>query len=256
MAGVSRRHLAALEKGANVSVLVLRKVAAVLDLHEIELGEGMSVVTGSRDGTNVNLPLLADAIREAHAGTIRAEAMLARATGLLGVSGVALPEPARNGSEVPHRLNSHFPTAPIFLSGHADPAGFVRDGDWIEVELWGDMAQGQPVDESVRGERVLVPAGLYAKNERVFRVRGDSFLPLAIRDGDLLITELRTRGKAATAELVVGKIDDIIWIGRLWQKNGHRTLMTDGLVELPLGQKKEALKIMAVINQIVRPETQ
>ena len=39
LAGVSRRHLAALEKGANVSVLVLKKVAAVLELTEIDLGD-------------------------------------------------------------------------------------------------------------------------------------------------------------------------------------------------------------------------
>jgi transcriptional regulator with XRE-family HTH domain len=32
MAGVSRRHLAALEKGANVSVGILQRVAAVLEL--------------------------------------------------------------------------------------------------------------------------------------------------------------------------------------------------------------------------------
>jgi len=38
LAGVSRRHLAALEKGANVSVLVLKKVASVLDLTHIQLG--------------------------------------------------------------------------------------------------------------------------------------------------------------------------------------------------------------------------
>ena len=39
LAGVSRRHLAALEKGANVSVLVLKKVAAVLELTAIDLGD-------------------------------------------------------------------------------------------------------------------------------------------------------------------------------------------------------------------------
>lgn len=38
-AGVSRRHLIALEHGANVSIDILRKVALALDLHEIELGE-------------------------------------------------------------------------------------------------------------------------------------------------------------------------------------------------------------------------
>jgi hypothetical protein len=36
---VSRRHLIALEQGANVSLDVLRRVAAALDLYEIELGE-------------------------------------------------------------------------------------------------------------------------------------------------------------------------------------------------------------------------
>src|SRR5687768_15035125 len=35
MAGVSRRHLAALEKGANVSVSILQRVAVVLELTEI-----------------------------------------------------------------------------------------------------------------------------------------------------------------------------------------------------------------------------
>ena len=38
LAGVSRRHLAALEKCANVSVAVVKKVASVLDLTEINLG--------------------------------------------------------------------------------------------------------------------------------------------------------------------------------------------------------------------------
>src|ERR1700741_3966193 len=81
LAGVSRRHLAALEKGANVSVLVLRKVASVLDLSEIELG-GVSLIVSSRD-TDVNLAVLADTIRDAHAGVSRTDALLSRAERLL-----------------------------------------------------------------------------------------------------------------------------------------------------------------------------
>ena len=38
LAGVSRRHLAALEKGANVSVNILQRVAQVLELTEIQIG--------------------------------------------------------------------------------------------------------------------------------------------------------------------------------------------------------------------------
>src|SRR6059058_5741670 len=77
MAGVSRRHLAALEKGANVSILVLRKVATVLDLTEIQLGGGLSVVAGG--DASINVPLLTDTLREARAGALRAETMIGRA---------------------------------------------------------------------------------------------------------------------------------------------------------------------------------
>jgi transcriptional regulator with XRE-family HTH domain len=38
LAGVSRRHIAAIEKGANVSVLVVVKVARVLGATELPLG--------------------------------------------------------------------------------------------------------------------------------------------------------------------------------------------------------------------------
>src|SRR6266699_454251 len=85
LAGVSRRHLAALEKGANVSVNVLRKVALVLELTEIRLGN-LTVQTGGRDQAMINVPLLADTLREAHAGALRTESLLARAEGLVGSS--------------------------------------------------------------------------------------------------------------------------------------------------------------------------
>ncbi|HJQ36265.1 MAG TPA: helix-turn-helix domain-containing protein, partial [Thermoanaerobaculia bacterium] len=81
MAGVSRRHLAALEKGANVSVGILQRVAAVLELTEIQLG---GVALKSPEAPKVNLPLLTDAIREARADNERANAILARAEAFLG----------------------------------------------------------------------------------------------------------------------------------------------------------------------------
>src|SRR5215211_6059022 len=81
MAGVSRRHLAALEKGANVSVGILQRVATVLELAEIQLG---SLSLRPADLPKVNMPLHTDAIREARAGAERANAVLARAEGILG----------------------------------------------------------------------------------------------------------------------------------------------------------------------------
>src|SRR6476646_1789814 len=85
MAGVSRRHLAALEKGANVSVAVLKKVAAVLDLQEIQLGDlSLRVTTSGNDNLRTaNFALVADAIREARADTERTQAILNRAEDLI-----------------------------------------------------------------------------------------------------------------------------------------------------------------------------
>src|SRR5688500_11512852 len=86
LAGVSRRHLAALEKGANVSVSILQRVAAVLDLAEIQLGD-LSLKSGDSANPGVNMPLLTDTIREARAEAERAQAILARAEVLLGSRG-------------------------------------------------------------------------------------------------------------------------------------------------------------------------
>ena len=83
LAGVSRRHLAALEKGANVSVLVLKKVASVLDLTHIELG-GLELRAEAPVSNGVNVAIVADAIREARSDARRTEALLARAENLLG----------------------------------------------------------------------------------------------------------------------------------------------------------------------------
>src|SRR5207248_6329765 len=86
LAGVSRRHLAALEKGANVSVLVLKKVASVLDLTEIQLG-GLELRAGDSGKNGMNVAVVADAIREARNDARRTDAVLARAEGLLNGNG-------------------------------------------------------------------------------------------------------------------------------------------------------------------------
>src|SRR5437763_1075868 len=82
LAGVSRRHLAALEKGANVSVLVLKKVASVLDLTHIQLG-GLDLRATETRKNGVGVAVLADAIREARTAVRRSRAVIARAQGLI-----------------------------------------------------------------------------------------------------------------------------------------------------------------------------
>lgn len=244
LAGVSRRHLAALEKGANVSVNVLKKVATVLELREIELGE-LSLRSGQAEN-GFNVPLITDAIREARAETMRTQAMLARAEGLLGKSGIVV------GGD----LGLAFPTMPV---RHLDrPASVSPDmlreaggPEWLEVKLSGELRQGEPIDES-KTDTVQLPHSLMEEGEIVFRARGENLRDQGIDDGDLLIVELRPRGRASNGEIVVGRIGRNVFVGRWWQKHGQRALMSNGLAEVTTGRSARSLKVVAVVNQIVR----
>jgi transcriptional regulator with XRE-family HTH domain len=241
LAGVSRRHLAALEKGANVSVSILQRVAGVLELTEIHLGD-LSLRAGDEDHHVVNMPLLSDTIREARAEAERAQAILARAENLLG----AHPSDAA--------LEVKFPRMPVRrVESPRPPAGdMLRERpDWIEIEVAGEIRHGEPIDES-RKEKLSLPKALVDEGEIVFRARGDNLRDQGIEDGDLLVVELRPRGRASTGEIVIGRIGKQVFIGRWWQKHGQKALMSNGLSEVTVGRSARSLKVVAVVNQIVR----
>lgn len=244
LAGVSRRHLAALEKGANVSVNILQRVAAVLELTEIQLGD-LSLRNGEKDKLPVNMPLLSDTIREARVDAERAQITLARAIHLLGVDG---------GGDGGPPIDMKFPPMPVRRLEPPRSSGgdLLRErADWVEIETAGEIRHGEPIDESKK-ELVALPKSLVEQGEIVFRARGENLRDQGIEDGDLLIVELRPRGRAATGELVIGKIGHQVFVGRWWQKHGQKALMSNGLSEVTVGRSTRSLKLVAAINQIVR----
>lgn len=244
LAGVSRRHLAALEKGANVSINVLKKVAGVLELRQIELGD-MSLHSGNND--RLNLPMITDAIREAKADVLKTQAMLSRAEGLLGIK---QPAGSGNGTEV----GLAFPIMPVrrLDAPYGDSADMIRDRpDWKDVRTAGVIRQGETLDEK-EAETIQLPDSLLEEGEIVFRARGTNLRDQGIEDGDLLIVELRPRGRAANGEIVIGKIGKLTYVGRWWQKHGQKALMSNGLSEVTVGKSARSLKVVAVVNQIVR----
>lgn len=248
LAGVSRRHLAALEKGANVSINVLQKVASVLDLAEINLGE-LTVQTSTASSGAVNMSILADTIREAHADAFRAQSLLARAETILDTDN---GDGATSGG-----LVARFPKMPpqlLDIRRRRGAAGAVADkGGQAGIPIAGEIRQGEAVVE-LSGETVPLPASVMEKGEVVFRARGDEMRDQGIEDGDLLIVELRQTGRAASGELVIGKVGDLLYVGHWWQKHGQKAIMTDGPSELTTGgTSKRSLKVLAAINAIVRP---
>src|SRR3954447_1537909 len=242
MAGVSRRHLAALEKGANVSISVLKKVAAVLELTEIQLGGGLSVRAGG--DAVVNIPLLTDTLREARIGAVRAEMMIDRAESLL--SG-GEPSPMIVADAPTHPVSSHLPGTPLWILG---PRAMREGQDWMEIRTSGELQQGQPVDE-MRREVVVIPAQSMEKDELVFRANGD-MSPVGIRDGDLLVAENRPRGRANNAELVIARAGKNVWVGRWWSKNGQKGLVDDR--RNPIETGKKSMKVVAAVTVVLRSE--
>jgi transcriptional regulator with XRE-family HTH domain len=247
LAGVSRRHLAALEKGANVSINVLQKVASVLDLAEINLG-ALRVQTAPSSSPAVNMPLLADTIREAHADAFRAQSLLARAETII--------ETNNGNGTAAGGLVAHFPKLPpqrLDIRRRRGAAGAVADKSGVTgVPIAGEIRQGEAVVE-LSGETAPLPAGVVEKGEVVFRARGDKMRDQGIEDGDLLIVELRQTGRAASGELVIGKVGELLYVGHWWQKHGRKAIMTDGPSELTTGgTSKQTLKVLAAINAIIR----
>jgi transcriptional regulator with XRE-family HTH domain len=247
LADVSRRHLAALEKGANVSINVLQKVAAVLELDEINLGE-LTVKTPHSSSNAINISLLADTIREAHADAFRAQSLLARAETILDNNG--------GGQSGSGGLVAHFPKllpVRIDLRRRRGAAGAVADsGGQPGIPIAGEIRQGEAVVE-LSGETAPIPPALVEKGEVVFRARGDKLREQGIDDGDLIVVELRQTGRAASGELVIGKVGELLYVGRWWQKHGQKAIMTDGPSQLTTGgTSKRALKVLAAINAVVR----
>ena len=54
--------------------------------------------------------------------------------------------------------------------------------------------------------RSRLPKTVVEQGEIVFRARGDNMRDQGIEDGDLLVVEIRPRGRASTGELVIGRI--------------------------------------------------
>jgi len=242
-AGVSRRHLAALEKGANISLLVLRKVAAVLGLTEIDLGE-LSLHANADSASVVNLPLLTETIQEARSEAHRAQTLLARAEGLLAEDG---DEGADVDAFFPRMTARVIDVTPRKSDHHS-----VADKQPIEqVAVAAEVRQGGVPKELNGDDLVILPSPMVDKGEIVFRARGRNMREVGIEDGDLLVIELRPRGRAATGELVIGRVGEEVYVGRWWQKHGRKSLMTDTRAEIAVSGN---LKIVAAINQIIRPK--
>jgi len=86
------------------------------------------------------------------------------------------------------------------------------------------------------------------------RARGEKLRHEGIEDGDLLVVQLRPKGRASSGELVIGKIGEERLRRPLVQKNGTKALMSDGPSGGDHGRREGNAEGGGGINAILRPE--
>jgi SOS-response transcriptional repressor LexA len=118
------------------------------------------------------------------------------------------------------------------------------------LHLAGEISQGSPIDESVAGEPLTIPADTIDEGEIVYRAARSDLQEFGIERGDFLVVERRPDGHASSAELVVAMIGDRAFVGHWWGKHGKRAVMGDAHSVVAEGR---GLQIFGAITAIVRP---
>jgi acetoacetate decarboxylase len=124
-----------------------------------------------------------------------------------------------------------------------------RRDETTTVRLAGAVVHGAPIDTSVAGAFVCVPAEKLDADDLVYRVARGDLRELGIERGDLLIVEPRPDGQAATAELVLALLHERAFVGRWWTKRGRRALLDHALS--PVAEHEE-LRVLGAITVVIR----
>lgn len=116
--------------------------------------------------------------------------------------------------------------------------------------LAGEISQGLPIDESVAGESLTIPADTIEEGEIVYRAARSDLQEFGIERGDFIVVERRPDGHASSAELVVAMIGDRAFVGHWWIKRGRRAVVGDASSVVA---EEGGLQVRGAITAIVRP---
>ena len=118
----------------------------------------------------------------------------------------------------------------------------------IVVDVTGVVSQGAVI-AAVIGERVDVPADKIETHELLYRVGSPAPTEVGLQKGDLLVVERRTDAHAATAELVIATVDNVVFVGRWWGKHRRLVVMDESLEPIT---EDPRLRVLGVVNVVMR----
>ena len=224
LAGMSRRQLASIENGANTSLRVADRLAEVLRIEELPLGRATA---RAQLPIGMDAAILTDRAASAEAAVRDAEAALSHLRSAL-------------------ESRSTAPGADVIADSASD------DEDLVHVPVMAELTPGKPLQWAKEVELIAIERWTIETGEALLRLRTGKEAE-GLRDGDLLVIELRPAGNAATGEMVVALIGDEALVGRWWNKQNRRLLRAprSGAV-LREFVKGESFVLLGAVTHVIR----
>lgn len=115
------------------------------------------------------------------------------------------------------------------------------------LPIAGAIANGTPLESAGARTTVEVPVDQVETDEIIYRIASTS-PELDLRQDDLLVVEPRDN-HAATAELVVAALGELLFIGRWWGKHGRRVVLDATLNPLI---ENGSLRVLGAVTVVMR----
>lgn len=125
-------------------------------------------------------------------------------------------------------------------------------GGGVEVPLLGTVTAGRPIEMSDWNETITLPECMIGRGETfVLKVRGESMIDEAIRDGDLVVVE--KRDSAPNGEMVIACLDhEQVTLKRLYHEGNRVRLQPSNPAMPPIIIEGREVTIKGVVIGVLR----
>jgi repressor LexA len=122
----------------------------------------------------------------------------------------------------------------------------------VEIPLLGSVSAGRPIEANETHEAIELPEWMLGRDETyVLRVKGESMIDEAIKDGDLIIVE--KRAVAQNGEMVVACIgNEEVTLKRLYREGEQVRLQPSNPAMMPIYVAARELSIKGIVIGILR----
>ncbi|HOY67044.1 MAG TPA: transcriptional repressor LexA [Candidatus Ozemobacteraceae bacterium] len=146
----------------------------------------------------------------------------------------------------------HIDALPRRSRGLQVKASQAPSGGGVDVPLLGTVTAGRPIEMSDWNETITLPECMVGRGETfVLKVRGESMIDEAIRDGDLVVVE--KRDSAPNGEMVIACLDhEQVTLKRLYREGPRVRLQPSNPAMPPILVEGGDVTIKGVVIGVLR----